>query len=537
MPRTNDRGCDCIDFVLGCKNALELVKQFGYIEFYALTLDDHHAMFVDIDTEKLQQKTSFVPTATQQTPLLRKPRQVTQEYKNLLDKAGDIGKVDEIAEQFPSATVTERQFLAQRLNKYDKVWVQLALAAAKAAVPTFGGNLPWSPTLAQAGSIALYWNQRSHRYQCTGDFHGSDIPLPLYYVPPAITSGTEIDEAYHKALEQWHNTKGSRADLRKQHLEDLAEQTALRQNIPQEKALKQLIHREEVRTLHQWLGAIMGRNKCDVIKSLVIPSPSSTNPNGTMEIHDPTQIQSIILRCKAAKLGAVKDSIFNRERLHNLMGEHGTTPTADSIVNGTFNLNDVDTWHEIRHKDKLKTFLKHMQLPNNKAGNPIRDTEWTFEAKEFCSTFSKKRETTGCGPSGITMHFYCIFCEDDNLAELHAKFIMLPFQYGFTLDRWKQSVHFMLQKLAIPKWEELRIVQLVEGDFNGGLCYLIGRKLMHYADRTDINSDSTFGSRKGKNCHNTLARIQLAKEGFRMMRIGNQNLTFLPTSGLFSQGR
>ena len=70
----------------------------------------------------------------------------------------------------------------------------------------------------------------------------------------------------------------------------------------------------------------------------------------------------------------------------------------------------------------------------------------------------------------------------------------------------------MLQKLAIPTWEKLRIIQLLEGDFNGGLQYLFGRKLMHYADVTNISSESTYGGRKGKNCHDALARIQLAKD-------------------------
>ena len=56
----------------------------------------------------------------------------------------------------------------------------------------------------------------------------------------------------------------------------------------------------------------------------------------------------------------------------------------------------------------------------------------------------KKRKDTACGPSGITMQFYRMFCLDDELAEMHATFIELPFKYGFSLTRWQQSVHFML---------------------------------------------------------------------------------------------
>ena len=174
----------------------------------------------------------------------------------------------------------------------------------------------------------------------------------------------------------------------------------------------------------------MGRNKCDVIKSLVIPCPSSTNPTGTMEIEDPTHILSIILRRNAAKLGAAKNSIFNQERLLHLMGEHGYTSTADSILNGTFDIDNVDTWHEMDNKSEVKTFLRNMQRPRDQSGAPIPDMTWTFEATKFRDTFSKKRESTGCGPSGITMHFYCIFCASKQTSSCSRSDMDLPWTGG-----------------------------------------------------------------------------------------------------------
>ena len=115
MPRTYDRGRQCIDFILGSEDALELIKRCGYLEFYALTPDDHRAMFVDLDTNKLQQKQCYNPPSPQNPPSLKKPLQVAaflHEYKSLLDKAGVRDKVKSIAERFPRATATERTFLA-----------------------------------------------------------------------------------------------------------------------------------------------------------------------------------------------------------------------------------------------------------------------------------------------------------------------------------------------------------------------------------------------------------------------------------------
>ena len=72
MSRTYDRGRNCIHIVLGCKHALQLIKKCGYMEFYALTPDDNRAMFVDLDTDLLQQKHWFAPSATLVAPSLKK---------------------------------------------------------------------------------------------------------------------------------------------------------------------------------------------------------------------------------------------------------------------------------------------------------------------------------------------------------------------------------------------------------------------------------------------------------------------------------
>ena len=116
------------------------------------------------------------------------------------------------------------------------------------------------------------------------------------------------------------------------------------------------------------------------------------------------------------------------------------------------------------------------------------------------------------------MQFYRMFCLDDDLSTMHASFIYLPFKYGFSLKRWQQSVHFMLMKIAVPLWEKLRIIQLLEGDFNGGLRYIFGRRLMHYSVAKKISSDATYDGRPGRSCHDALLRIQMGMECCRISR-------------------
>ena len=132
--------------------------------------------------------------------------------------------------------------------------------------------------------------------------------------------------------------------------------------------------------------------------------------------------------------------------------------------------------------------------------------------------FSKKSEQTACGPSGVTMPYYKSFCEDNELAQFYSSFIRLPFKFGFSLDRWKQSIQFMLLKTKVPHWEKLWIMQLLEGDFKGGLRYIFASKLMHHTDVHKTSSNYTFGGRHGKSCHDALLRVQFFYEFHRIMR-------------------
>ena len=225
----------------------------------------------------------------------------------------------------------------------------------------------------------------------------------------------------------------------------------------------------------------MTSSKSRVIRTLLVPRPHSKDPMALMEINDPACIQQIILTRNASKLAAAHGSLlFTMPQLASIVGHHGDTQAADDILNGTYDISEVDNWTDVTHRRELKLFLRRLQRPRNSDGQTIDDMKWDYGPEELRDTFAKKREDVSCGPSGITMQFYRMFCLDDDLATLHASFIYLPFKYGFLLKRWQNSVHFMLMKIEVLLWEKLRIIQLLEGDFNGGLRYIFGCKLMHF---------------------------------------------------------
>ena len=90
-------------------------------------------------------------------------------------------------------------------------------------------------------------------------------------------------------------------------------------------------------------------------------------------------------------------------------------------------------------------------------------------------------------------------------------FIEIPFRFGVTLSRWKNVTHIMIPKKKKPYVNKLRNIQIVEGDYNGALKFLIGKTLRRYGDENGASSNSTYGGRNNKNCHQMLKMINNKK--------------------------
>ena len=110
-------------------------------------------------------------------------------------------------------------------------------------------------------------------------------------------------------------------------------------------------------------------------------------------------------------------------------------------------------------------------------------------------------------------------CERREIARVHAFFMWAAFEFGFTYSRWEQSWHCMIKKLKDPLLPKLRIVQLFEGDFNAGLKFLIGKKMMANMNKLNIHDPETFGSRSGKTAPEALINLQLLFDHHRIWRL------------------
>ena len=140
---------------------------------------------------------------------------------------------------------------------------------------------------------------------------------------------------------------------------------------------------------------------------------------------------------------------------------------------------------------------------------------------EYKQLYGKTSEMTASSPSKTHMGHYIASCERDSIAMVHLVMMNIPFQYGFPLDRWLHSLQCMLLKKDRPYITKMRIIELIEADFNASMKILLSRRLMRHADKSGVNNAQTHGGRQGRSTYDAMIISQLTTD---ITRLNKSNL-------------
>jgi hypothetical protein len=530
LPRTHQNGSRCIDHCLVTKPLLPWIQRFGYFPFYTHSLYDHRGMVLDIRCKDLFGKFRVDETRKVSRKLRSSNPKDSAVYrstlKRLLNAAGIFNKVTALCKNFGTVQPLERKRRWIHLQKYNAVTKELMIAAENKLKPKNATVEFWSPVLKKKGQELHYYNERIRADEEYGDL-GISVRIPAgITIDHTISSTEDLHNKQFEVKNSWRTANNRSEALRKEYLLDRAERAHELRDISTTAALKQIINAETAKALHKRHGAVLKDKHPGCLKKILVPFPDTSvmapltdkKCDVWREIDDDKVINDLFLHLNKNKLLMSSGRDFAPGGfLHTLVGPDGCSSTADSILDGTFDASYLRD--ENRHNaETLITLISHMARPKNHKGQKVPDMKWTYGKKEYRESFSKKNDDTSCGPSGLHMAHWIAACEDDDLCQLHAQFIEASFRIGLPYDRWRVSYHAMIQKKGKAWANAMRIVQLLEGDYNAGLRYLVQRLGVEYAEANNLYSGSTYGGRKGKNTHQVLGRIQATNEYCRLAR-------------------
>jgi hypothetical protein len=137
--------------------------------------------------------------------------------------------------------------------------------------------------------------------------------------------------------------------------------------------------------------------------------------------------------------------------------------------------------------------LQMITTTNTQHAHPSVDVNISVEAFQSC--YKAEKENTSSSPSGRHVGHYKAAAMSDHLSAIHAMMMSVPFRAGFSPQRWRRVVDIMLEKQSgLSQIHRLRILALLESDFNQAVHIIIARQLSFHFEDNNMIPAMQYGS-------------------------------------------
>ena len=521
LPATHDRGSTCIDLI-GCSSNVpnDAIVRAGYAPFYFNFFTDHRGVYVDLDIDSIFSYAR--PDTTRQiykrftTRHVPKCSKYLGKLEELLEQSRIFQEVDELERRYQKngqeRKKDEEEKIIQRTKKmFEKVSNFMICAERYSGPMPYKDGFPDSPKLRET-AFKVIRLKKYLRLISLGTIIGDD------------NESKRVKDDLKSAQMELRGAQRDSIKLRQTHLENLAEKRSHQWQMSSAEALHIIKESEKSKLTHSKHRRFLKSDNMGTLRKLMVPAPVTGLKNNVKDprtyttIHDSKTMFNILLKRNYQHLRQSKDSMFAKGPILENCGWYGEEEGMEKILEGMLNVNEMAKEYPEFGQEGV-AFLNALRYRKDKDGKKAVPFKWNFGIDEYMAVFNKTNESTACGPSGLHMSHWKAACERPKIARVHAFFMWAAFEHGFTYKRWEQSWHCMIQKLKDPLLPKLRIVQLFEGDFNAGLKFLIGKKMMAHMNTLGLHDPETYGSRSGKTAPEALINLQLLSDHNRTWKI------------------
>jgi hypothetical protein len=511
------RGSNRIDFAYVTPNILQHIRRCGYLTYHdGLDCGDHRGLFLDLDEIGfLGEQSPILPPAARILNTNFAKRATT--YRRLLCNYIKEKKIQERINtllQHISFHMTST-YHQTRYDAIDNDLTRAMIAAENRCGKIFPSNL-WSPELRDAALTVRYWNVRileirSNRSYATFKSKIQEITAIEDSGQPTLQYTYTKLKTAKAALKQ---ARKDEAPLRDAHLTDLAAfYVATNRSPTQLQAIKRITNAEAHKSTYQKVKHCLNPTEHSGLSRLEVPSSSvisdtnlAPNPqlthypsssNDWIPITTKEHIEAHLLQRNATHFRQANDTPFGANPRGQDLGYLGTSASAKSILEGTYNFEMDNLTPEAR------AYIKELQYHPTVATGGWVDTNLTTD--DIKQTFGAWRESTSTSPSGRHLSHYKTIIMDDNtntdntLLQTITDMMNIPIKSNIVPSRWNNSVSVCLEKKpGQPQTNKIRIIHILEADYNGMMKAIWARRLVAHTEKIEAYPDAQYGSRPGR---------------------------------------
>lgn len=531
FPNTYLRGTKRIDYIFGTRGVLQNCKACGMLPFCYGYPSDHRAIFIKIDLQNVL-SSKIHPTESIASRLIHSATPKEREKflmeldahyiaQNLYDRLNELWMKAESGEW----SINDEE----EYNKCDEQHILGMLAAEK---KTCKVKLhPWSPKFSKAVETKNFWKimltmkrhhvRLDHKAIVWGESLGISNVNNL--------SIQFINSKLREAQKNLREIKKEAVKLREDHLRELLQLTQDAANDRNhEKRLRILIRAHEKKYYYRKIQHILKPQQRSGLSHVLVPEDMQPNqyPYDPDEVktwkmvHEHNLLQEYLLERNKQHFGQAHGTPFTVQPLSRLdwgAGNH----YAEKLLQGEIQ-EDISVDNQYA-QDVLSFIAKQKQLP---------EIDIFIPPDEIAKGFRKWKETTATSPSGCHLGLRRIPAIPTNDEELEktrqqilyvqTHIINIPLQSGFSPRRWQTVVNAMLEKISgRPLLHKLRVIHILEADYNLVLKTIFGRRLMKNCEVHGSLGDIQDGFRKGRSTTRTLLHNEIVNDYNKRLRIDN----------------
>ena len=505
-PPTYNRGTDTIDGIFASPGLKVLAC--GFSDF-GDGPGDHRTVFVDIQRYDIE---GFNISSIQRLPrrrLISTNKKVSDkfntEFKQQLNRNSIIERTRVLRQ-----TVGNRMSMDQMLGfeKIERI-MQSAFECANNRCRKFhSGEVAFAPDDVQKYSMrAELWDLVvQKKLGCHINYSRirrlakkCNISNPMQY---------QLEYAKKKrkrARKKYYRVRPHSYELRREWLEKKAEYKEKEEGVSAAVYLHQLVNREDTRESHRRIKVAHKKFGSGGTKMLTIPS--QLDPDLIEEVIDKEELEDILMRTNYDKFSAAKETPLAQEPLLSMIGATAATPTADALLYSQ----PVDLSMCERYS---RNFLKAAHIPESMRSSPPVSAKITTD--QHIQFWKSQNEKTQSSKSGMHFGFFKSTVKDFSLAETIATLVSLPFETGYSPERWRQSVNVhLLKKPGEYSPQKQRTIHLIEASLSEGCKIIFSRRMMWKAKQFNMIPSDQFARKHSKSSDAALLNVLL----FDFMRL------------------